>query len=113
MSTHESSLSGEATSVAANSGGRLEQRAAEMGRKADALTARVQTELRGKKSELSDLGHKVQDRVTVAKERVTRGAHDGRVRVEFEVQAHPVRTLLYAAGIGVALGLLLGRRARR
>jgi len=113
MSTHESSLSGEATSVAANTGGPIEQRARELGRKADALSARVQTELRGKKSDLSDLGHKVQDRVTSAKDRVTRNAHDGRVRVEFEVQAHPVRTLLYAAGIGIALGLLLGRRSKR
>jgi ElaB/YqjD/DUF883 family membrane-anchored ribosome-binding protein len=111
MSNHESSMAGEEMSAATH--GPIEQRAAHLGRKADALSERVQTGFREKKGELSDLGHKVQGRVTAAKDRVSHSAHDGRVRVEFEVQAHPVRTLLYAAGIGVFLGLVLGRRSRR
>jgi len=113
MSTHEGSLPGSERTVAAGTGGPLEERARELGRKADALSARVQSEFRDKAHEVGEMGHRIQERASVAKEKVAQGVHDGRARVESEVQTHPVRTLLYAAGVGLVVGLLLGRRSRR
>jgi hypothetical protein len=58
-------------------------------------------------------GARVQNTIETAKERVRHGVHDGRERVAHEVEQHPVRSLLYAFGIGAAVGLLAAARLRR
>ena len=113
MSTHEGSMTGNEQTLSPTTSGPFEEKGRDLGRKADALSARVQTEVRSRAHDVGEIGQKVQERVTTAKDKVAHGVHDGRVRVEFEVQAHPVRTLLYAAGAGLLIGMLLGRRSRR
>jgi len=58
-------------------------------------------------------GARVQSTIEIAKERVRHGVHDSRERVAHEVEQHPVRSLLYALGIGAAVGLLAAARLRR
>jgi ElaB/YqjD/DUF883 family membrane-anchored ribosome-binding protein len=113
MSTEEGSLAAGAATHPSRTAGRLEEKGRELGRKADELGARLQGEIRNKTQELQEAGHRLQERLAGAKERVAHRVHDGRVQVERQVQEHPVRSLLYAFGAGAIVGLLLGRRLRR
>ncbi len=58
-------------------------------------------------------GARLQSTIETAKHRVRDGVNNGHERVAHEVEQHPVRTLLYALGIGAAVGLLAGARLRR
>ncbi len=113
MATEDTAIGGDATTYSRRSSGPLEERGRDLGRKADELGSRLSTGLREKAHEVSEVGHRVQARVESARGRVSGGVQHGRERVEREVQDHPMRTLLWAVGIGAVIGLLLGRRSRR
>lgn len=113
MATDNAAVGSSPTGQDARMGGRLEERGRDLGRRADELGARIQSGLRDKAHEASEIGHRVQERFEGAKEKMATGVHQGRERVEREVQDHPVRTLLWAFGAGALVGLLLGRRSRR
>jgi ElaB/YqjD/DUF883 family membrane-anchored ribosome-binding protein len=81
--------------------GRLEEKGRELGRRADELGARVQTNLRDKASEVGAAKDHFMDRV-----------HDGRARVEQGMLDHPMRSLVYAFAAGALVGLFLSRRGR-
>lgn len=113
MSTEENAFSGGPSTYTPRTTGPLEEKGRELGRKADELGARLQGGIRDKTQELQEAGHHLQEKLAGAKERVAHRVHDGRVRVERQVQEHPVRSLLYAFGAGAIVGLVLGRRLRR
>jgi ElaB/YqjD/DUF883 family membrane-anchored ribosome-binding protein len=106
MATQEGSVPGSHTTVGTRTG-QLEERGRDLGRKTDTLGARVQ-----KSHEIGDRPG-LRERFSAARHRVATRVHDGRARVEHEVQAHPVRTVLWAASFGMVVGLLLGRRSKR
>lgn len=112
MSTNDLTAPGESTAKS----GTLEDKGRELGRKADAATARVQDTWNETKSRLSHSleakSEAVKDGLASARRRVTEEVQTGRAKVEHEVQVHPFRTLLYAFGAGALVGLLLSYRSR-
>ena len=113
MATEDAAVGGGPATYGNRSGGPLEERGRDLGRKADELGSRLQSGLRDKAHGVSEAGHRVQERIEGAKDKVVSGVHQGRDRVEQEVQHHPMRTLLWAFGAGALVGLLLARRSRR
>jgi ElaB/YqjD/DUF883 family membrane-anchored ribosome-binding protein len=113
MSTDDAAVGGSPTGYGQRGSGSFEERGRELGRKADDLSARVQSGVRERVHEVSEAGHRAQEKIGAAREQVVGGVHQGRERVEREVQDHPMRTLLWAFGAGALIGLLLGRRSRR
>ena len=103
MTTHEGSIPGEQSH-------RLEDAGRRMGRKADEFGARVETTVR---EGLESAGARLHQGISVTGDRVRHTVQDGRARVQSEVQEHPVRTLLYAVGVGALIGMLLASRSRR
>lgn len=102
MTTHEGSLSGEQSH-------RLEDTGRRLGRKADEIGARVETTVR---DGLESAGARLHQGISVTGERVKHRVENGRARVTTEVQQHPVRTLLYAVGVGAVIGILMSRARR-
>ncbi len=86
--------------------GPMERTGAELGRKADHIGERVSSNVR-------DKAHDLQERAGDVRTKLTDRVHGGRQRLETEVQARPMRTLLWAAGVAAVLGLMIGRRSRR
>jgi ElaB/YqjD/DUF883 family membrane-anchored ribosome-binding protein len=113
MATEDAAVGGNPTAYGQRSSGPLEERGRDLGRKVDDLGARVQAGVREKVHEASEVGHRVQERLEDARNRVASGAREGRERVEHEVHEHPMRTLMWAFAAGAVIGLLLGRRSRR
>lgn len=99
--------------VAAAPAGMLENRGRELGRQADEVGERLSHAVREKAHELDATRQHLQARAGETKDRVRDGLADGRARVVSEVQTNPVRSLLWAAGIGVLAGLLVARRMRK
>lgn len=93
MTIEEGAITRSAADVKMQPVGRMETKGRELGRKVDLA------------------GNELRERLDGAKGRVVSRIHDGRVRVAQEVQTHPGRTLLWAAGAGALVGMLLARRA--
>jgi ElaB/YqjD/DUF883 family membrane-anchored ribosome-binding protein len=105
--------------------GTLEDKARELGRKADAASARLQhtwedatsqvksrfgstkEQVRDKFQEASE---KAKMQLGVAKEKTVQKSHDARIRVEGEVRMHPIKSVAVAFSAGALLGVLLCRR---
>lgn len=99
--------------VATAPAGMLENRGRELGRQADEVGERVTHAVREKAHELDATRQHLQARAGETRDRLVEGIEDRRTRLTSEVQANPVRSLLWAAGIGAVAGLLLARRLRK
>jgi ElaB/YqjD/DUF883 family membrane-anchored ribosome-binding protein len=55
----------------------------------------------------------LRDRTSAARERIGDAVQTTREKLETNVQAHPVRTLLLSVGAGLLVGLILGLGRRR
>jgi ElaB/YqjD/DUF883 family membrane-anchored ribosome-binding protein len=93
MAIEQGAITRGAEDVKMQPAGRMEAKGRELGHKADLA------------------GHKLRERLEGAKGRVVDRVHDSHARIAQEVRTNPGRTLLWAAGAGVLVGMLLARRA--
>jgi ElaB/YqjD/DUF883 family membrane-anchored ribosome-binding protein len=105
-------------------GHNIEDKARDIGRKADTASARLQnswedataqvksrigTTTEQVRYKLQVASEKAKQQLGVAKEKTVAKSHDARVRVAGEVQTHPVKTVALAFGAGALVGLLIRR----
>jgi ElaB/YqjD/DUF883 family membrane-anchored ribosome-binding protein len=105
--------------------GQIEERARELGRKADTASARLHNTWDGAasqvksriettrvrvKNKLSGAGTRTKQKLSAAKVATTDKAQVYKTNVEQQVHAHPLRSMGYAFGAGALIGLLLRRR---
>lgn len=105
-------------------GGAIEDKARDMGRKADTASARLQhtwedatTQVKNRIGSTSEqvryklqvASEKAKQQLGVAKEKTANKTREARVRVAGEVQTHPVKSVALAFGAGALLGLLIRR----
>lgn len=105
-------------------GGALEDKARDVGRKADTASARLQHTWEDATAQVkSRIGstteqvrykmqvasEKAKQQLGVAKEKTVHKTRDARVRVEGEVTSHPIKSVALAFGAGALLGLLIRR----
>lgn len=113
MAIEQGSISGSAAGSSPASAGTMESKGRELGRKVDEVGDRLASGVRETVHELDTTRHHLQERAADAKDKVVTSVQSGRARINDELQANPMRTLLVTAGIGVLAGLLLARRMRK